>query len=135
MSVYLRDNVAITPVLRDGAPTTGRLDSLVMSNAGGYFTEAIEVGTFVEGIVFIYTTAHGGTNPTLDCDIQYGFKDTANQMHWLDSGDSFTQITTTDGVFIKKLTANFGQFIRLRLKIGGTVIPTYTVTARLVLKG
>ena len=135
MSVYLRDSVSITPVLRDGAPTTGRIDSLQMSNPGGYFTEDIFVGTFVEGIVFIYTTAHGGTNPTLDCDIQYGFKDANNQMHYLDSGDSFTQITTTDGMFIKKFSANFGRHIRLRLKIGGTNTPTYTVTARVVLKG
>lgn len=133
--LLVRDNRVITPALRDGAPTTGALDSLVMSNAAAYFTEAIDVGTFTEGIIMIFTASHGGTNPTLDCDLQYGFKDVNNQYHWIDSGDSFTQITTTDGLFIKKMTANFGKHIRFRLKIGGTATPTYTVTMKVALKG
>lgn len=134
MPVQILDNVILTPVLRDGAPTTGRLDSLQMSNAAAYFTELIDVGTFKEGIIMIFTSAHNGTNPTLDCDLQYGYKDVNNQMHWIDSGDSFTQITTTDGLFVKKMTANFGKYIRFRLKIGGTATPTYTVTMKVALK-
>ncbi len=137
MGILIRDSIIITPSLHDGAPTTGPLNALVMSNAAGYFTDAIPVGTFTEGIAFIYTTAHSGTNPTLDCDLQYGWLDTANQMHWVDSGDSFTQITTAgDGVTsFKKFTANFGKFIRFRLKIGGTATPTYTVTMKVAMKG
>jgi hypothetical protein len=131
--IYLRDSVSLTPVLRDSVPTPGRLDSLVINSNG--FTEDIFVGTFVEGIVFIQTSAHVGTNPTLDIDIQYGYKDANGYLHYVDSGDSFTQITTTDGIFFKKLTANFGRHVRLHFKIGGTAGPNYTVTARLVLKG
>lgn len=131
------DNRIETPALRDGAPTIGPLNAMVMTGAAGYFTEPIDVGTFKEAIAFLYTTAHGGNAPTLDIDIQYGFLDNNNQYHWLDSGDSFVQTTTTgDGVvIIKKLTANFGKFIRFRLKIGGTANPTYTVTLKLALKG
>lgn len=137
MPVLLRDNVIITPLLRDGAPNAGRLDNLQMSNAAGYFTEPIEVGTYTEMLIFLYTSAHGGSSPTLDCDLQYGWKDTNNQMHWVDSGDSFTQITgsTGDGVTsFKKATANFGKYIRFRLKIGGTATPTFTVTMKVALK-
>ena len=130
----IRDNRQIIPSLRDGAPTIGPIDALVMQNAAGYFTEAIDVGTFTEGIAFIKTASKGGTSPTLDCDLQYGILDSNNQHQWIDSGDSFTQITD-DGFNLKKFTANFGKYIRFRLKIGGTATPKYTVTMRVVLKG
>lgn len=131
------DNRILTPALRDGATTIGPLNALIMTGAGSYFTEPIDVGTVKEAIAFLYTTAHSGSSPTLDIDIQYGFLDSNNQYHWLDSGDSFVQVTTSgDGVTsIKKLTANFGKFIRFRLKIGGTSNPSYTVTFKLVAKG
>ena len=133
MPIYLRDNVSLTPVLRDPVPTAGRIDNLVITANG--FTEDIFVGTFVEGIVFVQTSAHAGTNPTLDIDVQYGYRDANGYLHYVDSGDSFNQITTTDGIFFKKLTANFGRHMRLHFKIGGTNNPSYTMTARLVLKG
>jgi hypothetical protein len=139
MGLLIRDTRVITPSLRDAAPTSGPLNALVMNNAAGYFTEAIDVGTFTEAIAMLYTTAQGGSNPTLDCDLQYGWLDTNNQYHWVDSGDSFTQIVgsaATNGVtYFKKFTANFGKYIRFRLKIGGTSTPTFTVTMKVSLKG
>jgi hypothetical protein len=54
MSLLLRDNRIITPALRDGAPTTGALNGLLMNQAGGFFTESIDVGTFTEGIAFLF---------------------------------------------------------------------------------
>lgn len=130
--LFLRDNTIYTPVLKDNVPAAGRLDSLSLTNTG--FTEAIDVGTFVEAMVMILTAGKTGSSPTLDCDVQYGFKDVNNQMHWIDSGDSFTQITD-NGLSFKKLSANFGKYIRFRLKLGGTANPAYTVTMKLILKG
>lgn len=132
MPVYLRDNTIYTVALRDNVPSAGLLNSLSINDSG--FSQLIEVGTFIEAIAFINVETHSGTNPTLDVDIQYGYKDGNNQMHWVDSGDSFTQMTTTDGLFFKKLSANFGKYVRFHFKLGGTDTPTYTLTARLALK-
>lgn len=128
----VRSNIVIVPSMRDSTPTSGPIDNLAITSTG--FTEAIDVGTFAEGIAMILTAATGGTNPTLDCDVQYGFLDSNNQYHWVDSGDSFTQITG-NGLAFKKLSTNFGKFIRFRMKIGGTNTPTFTATMRLALKG
>jgi hypothetical protein len=104
---------------------------------GTGFTEAIDVGTFTEGMAFLLANSSTGTSPTLDCDVQYGFQDTNGQWHFVNSGDSFTQITANTGATpaVKKLTANFGKYIRFRLTIGGTASPGYTVTMRVSLKG
>lgn len=136
MPVLLRDNRIYTPALRDGAPTIGPLDGLTMVNAGGYFTEPIDVGTFTELLGFLYTTAQGGSSPTLDVNMQYGWLDSSNQYHWVDSGDAFAQITTTgNGVTAKKqFTSNFGKYIRFRLSIGGTGSPTYKVWLKIAVK-
>lgn len=128
----VRSNIVVTPSLRDVIPTSGPVDELVITGTG--FTEAIDVGTFAEGIAFLLTASTGGTNPTLDCDIQYGFLDSDNQYHWIDSGDSFTQITA-NGLGFKKFSTNFGKYIRFRLKVGGTNSPTFTTTMRVALKG
>ena len=132
MGLLIRDTRIITPSLRDAIPNIGPVDGLVITGTG--FTEPIDVGTFTEGIAFLLTTASGGTSPTLDCDLQYGWKDTNNQFHFIDSGDSFIQIVGNGGGF-KKFTANFGKYIRFRLKVGGTNSPTETVTMRVALKG
>lgn len=134
MPLNIRDNRVITLVLRDGAPTIGELNALQMSNAGGYFTEPLDVGTFIEMLGFLLTTAHGGTSPTLDVNLQYS----SDKVHWVDSGDSFAQVTTStgDGVVLKKaFTTNFGKYIRFRLLIAGTATPTYTVTLQVAVKG
>lgn len=133
MSLLTRDNRVIIPTIQVGA-AIGNVDALVMLGAGGSFTEPLDVGTFTEGIVFIKAAAKVGSSPVIDCKVQYGFRDSNNQPVWVDSGDSFTQITD-NGIFIKKLTANFGKLIRLGFVIGGTAGPGYTVTARIALKG
>lgn len=130
MGTLVRDTRIIIPALRDGAPTAGALDALVMSNAGGYFTESLDVGTFTEGIIFLLTASSGGSSPTLDVNMQYS----ADQKNWLDSGDAVAQ-QTGNGLLHKKMTANFGKYIRFRLLIGGTNTPTFTVTLKLAMKG
>ena len=127
MSLLVRDNIIIRPVLRDGFP--GEITNLVITNAAGYFTEPIDVGTFTEGIIFVNAAAKGGTTPTLDVNMQYS----ADKLNWIDSGDAVAQITA-NGLSIKKLTANFGKYIRFRLLMGGTASPTYTVTMKLAMK-
>ncbi len=134
MSVLLRSNAQITPRIATGVEAGSLVDALVMTNAAGRFTEPIEVGTFTEGLVFIKAASKGGTNPTVDCDLQLGFKDSQNQMQWVNSGDSFTQLTD-NGIAFKRFTANFGLYIRFRLTIGGTVSPSYAVTMKVHLKG
>lgn len=132
--VFLRSNAQLTPRVASGTEAGSLIDALVMTGAAGRFTEAIEVGTFTEGIAFIKTASKTGTSPTVDCDLQIGFKDSNNAIQWKDSGDSFTQITD-NGVGFKRFTANFGLYIRFRLTIGGTATPGYTVTMRVQLKG
>src|SRR5258706_14184543 len=108
MGLLIRDTRIITPVLRNGAPTTGALNAMVMTGAGQYFTEGFEVGTFTEGIVFLITTAHSGTNPTIDVRLQYS----PDGKNFIDSGDAIAQVTTTDSMTLKKFTANFGKWVR-----------------------
>lgn len=134
MALLVRDSRVITPWLRDGAPTAGRLEKLAMSGGSGYFTEPIDLGEFTEGIAMLYVTTPVGTSPTLDCDIQYGFQSDDQTWHFVDSTDSFTQLTAA-GMGFKKFTANFGKYVRFRLKIGGTATPGYTVTMKLAMKG
>jgi hypothetical protein len=131
--LYVRDNRIITPWLKDGAPTAGRLEALAMSGASGYFTEPIDVGTFIEGIIMFNLSSKTGTAPTLDCDLQYGYQDDKGNFHFVDSGDSITQMTD-NGMSIKKVT-NFGKWIRFRVKIGGTGTPGYTVSMKFIVKG
>lgn len=127
--LYIRDNIVITPALRDGMPTAGPISALVISSVMGGFTEVIDVGTFVEGIAFIKTTSSSGS-PTLDCDLQYSM----DGKQFVDSGDSFTQITT-NGLFFKKFSTNFGKYIRFRVKLAGSGSPAFTVTMGVALKG
>lgn len=129
MSLLVRDNRVITPALRDGMPTTGAISGMVVSSVMSGFTEVIDVGTFTEGIVFLLTSGKAGTNPTLDVDLQYSH----DGKNFVDSGDSFTQIAA-NGLFFKKFTANFGKYIRFRVKLGGTAGPSYTTTMGVALK-
>ncbi len=130
MALLVRDTRVIIPALRDGAPSIGAMDSMVVTGAGQYFTEAIDVGTFTEGILFLRTTAHSGSGPTNDIRIQYS----PDGKNFIDSGDALTQVTTTDSLTLKKLTTNFGKYIRLGMVLGGTT-PSYTISVYLALKG
>ena len=129
MGLFVRDTRVITPALRDPMPTSGAISVMVLSSVMSGFTENIDVGTFTEGIIFLLTASMTGSNPTLDCDLQYSF----DGINFKDSGDSFTQITA-NGLYFKKMTANFGKYIRFRMKVGGTT-PSITTTMGVALKG
>lgn len=116
--------------IRDFPLLTVRATGAVISSlSASVNSEPIDMGNFVEAIVWLPVTAHAGTTPTLDCKVQYS----PDGVTWIDSGDAFTQITTTDGVFFKKLTANFGRWIRLVFTLGGTN-PVYTVAPAVQVK-
>ena len=130
--LLVRDSRVYTLALRDATPPNA-LNALQVSGAATYFTETIDIGTFVEGILFLILANQGGTNPTFDCKVQYS----ADKINWIDSGDAFAQQApgTNGAVVIKKLTANFGKYIRCLIAIGGTATPGYKVTLQAVLKG
>lgn len=125
MSLLVRDNRVIVPSLRDGAPSIGPLSSMAITTGGVKFTEVIDVGTFTEAIVFADVTLTSGT---LDINVQIS----PDGKNFVDVSDNFTQITATDLSF-KKVTANFGKYIRLKLTISDS--PDMTVSVYLALKG
>lgn len=92
-------------------------------------TDPLNVGHYNELMLFLNVTAQTGTTPTLDCKLQYS----PDGITWVDSGDSFTQITTTTGLFFKKAASIFGVYIRLVFTLGGTS-PNYTVAPKIVAK-
>ena len=125
--MYSRDSDVIKPTINGAAIAT------INANAN---SDAIDLGQYIEAIVFLPVTANTGTTPTLDCKIQYSpnynpaLPSAAN---WVDSGDTFTQITTVNATTFKKLTANFGRWVRLVFTVGGTN-PVYTVVPHVVAK-
>ena len=122
MAGFVRDS-AIRNITYQGTP----ISELV--GAATFNSDPLDVSTFVEAIAFINLTAQTGTTPTLDCKIQYS----PDQVNWIDSGDAFTQMTTSTGLFMKKLSANFGKYIRFVFTLGGTT-PDYTFTPTVALK-
>ena len=128
MALLVRDNRVYTLALRDTNP--GALNGFSLANSGTYFTETVDVGTFSEGILFLNMISVTGTNPTLDVKLQYS----PDGKNWVDSGDSFTQVTTTVSLTLKKLTANFGKYVRCLIAVGGTATPTYKLSLFLALK-
>lgn len=128
--MFIRDNRIYTVALRDSVPSGTPLNSYSFLGAGAKFSEAIDVGTFSEAIAFAFIGA--APAGTLDIKMQYGVLQTDGSIKWVDSGDAFTQITTTPGLFFKKLTANFGKYIRFVFTGGGST--SYVLTFQLVLK-
>lgn len=128
LSLIVKENRIFNLALRDavgGATVNGQaLNAFTLTGAGTYFTETFDVGTFTEGILFLLTQAHGGTNPTLDVKLQLS----PDGINWIDAGDAFTQVTTTDSLTLKKLTANFGKYARCLIVVGGTVSPNYKLS-------
>src|SRR4051812_37917406 len=96
------------------------LTAITLNSVRAYFTEAIDVGQYQELISFLNVTANSGS-PTLDVKFQLS----PDGINWIDAGDAFTQVTTTNSLTLKKLTANFGKYLRARLDVGGTT-PSYT---------
>ena len=106
-----------------------------LSGAGSYNTDPIDASQYTELLAYIKMTAQSGTAPTLDCKLQYSpnYNPSDQSGDWYDSGDSFTQMTTTTGNFIKKLSSNFGKYVRLVFTLGGTT-PNYTFTTAITAK-
>lgn len=100
----------------------GIIKDAFIDTAATYNTDAIDVQAYYEAIAFIKMYSHAGTTPTLDAKIQYSHNyDPQTKIgDWVDSGDAFTQMNTTNGVFFKKLSSNFGKFIRFVVTLAGT---------------
>jgi hypothetical protein len=107
----------------------GQTLGMVTSTLTAVTTDPIHVGEYFEGMAFLNVSAHAGTLPTFDCKVQYS----PDKTNWMDSGDAFTQVTTTNSLTNKKLTANFGIWVRFVLTIAGTA-PVYTFDLSLVCK-
>jgi hypothetical protein len=127
--LYFRDRSAIIPSLRDGAPTTGALSDKNMVGPGVYFTESMDVGTYTEIIAFLNVTANDGGS-TLDIK----FQGSPDGKTFTDLSDAFTQVTTTNGQTLKRLTANFGRYIRACITLTGADAD-YTLSLTLMAKG
>ena len=120
-----KDSVIIVPAQQDGG-TAWKAATLAVARS--YFSEVIDVGSFSEMTAFLIVTANSG-NPTLDVKLQWS----PDKVHWIDQGDAFTQVTTTNSMTIKKITSNFGKYVRFQLSIGGTT-PSYTFSLYLAAK-
>jgi hypothetical protein len=106
--LYIRDNRVIVPALRDGAPDIGALSDMVITEGGVKFTNTIDVGTFTEIIAFAEVTEF--TSGTVDI----GFQISPDGKNFIDVADNFTQITAA-GLSFKKITSNFGKYVRLKI--------------------
>lgn len=94
----------------------GRLDQITLSGATTYYSEAIDAGQYDEIICFLNTLTQAGTTPTLDISFEFS----PDGITWMATGDAFTQVTTSTGLTFKRLTANFGKYLRAKLVLGGT---------------
>lgn len=120
--VISRENIIIRPSLVGGTEMT----ALVTGGAVTGYSAPLDVGNFTEIIAFANVTAASGT-----LDISFEFS--ADQKNWAASGDAFTQITTSTGVTFKRLTANFGKYIRVKFVTASN--PNYTWSLALACKG
>lgn len=106
--------------------TGGELTSVHLDTAATYTTDPIDVSTYGQLIAVLTTASHAGTSPTLDVKFQIS----NDKTNWVDSGDAFTQVTTSDGTTLKVLTPTFGPWLRAVLTLGGTT-PDYALTLTL----
>ncbi len=108
----------------------GKMIGLTIAGAAAYISETIDVGPFIEMIGFVLVNSHSGTNPSLDIKLQFS----PDGKNWMDSGDAFTQITTSDTLTLKRFTAIFGKYIRFVATVGGTNTPTYNLDLTIIAK-
>lgn len=106
---------------------SGIVENAAIDFKGILYSKPIDVGHYVEMVAFMDVANHAGT-PTLDILVQHS----PDGKKWVD-GDAFTQVTTTDSTTLKRITANFGKYARVKLNVGGTT-PRYTGTLSLVAK-
>ena len=74
---------------------------------------------------FLYASKKAGTSPTLDVKIQTS----PDNSNWVDTGVTFTQVTTsTASTEVKMLSTNgLCPYIRAVCTIGGTGTPSYSM--------
>jgi len=76
----------------------------------------IDLSLYKEALAIAKVTDSEGINPTLDIK----FQTSDNIIDWADLGDEFAQIVGA-GVYLKKLTSNFGKHVRAVWTLGGVV--------------
>lgn len=100
-------------------------DVAVGVSTDAFYTNPLDVSKFTEAVAFLNVTAQSGS-PTLDVTAQMS----PDGVYWTD-GDAFTQVTTATTQTIKRITANFGKYLRFKVDPGGTN-PRYVLTLSLV---
>lgn len=93
------------------------------------YTNAKNVGEYIEGVFFLEITAKSGTNPTLDVALEYSPDQGAT---WFTSGTAFTQ---ADDISKQSLPVSaLGNHIRFAWEIGGSATPSFTFSIKASLK-
>jgi len=82
----------------------------------------LDLSPYIEGILYLNVSAHGGTTPTLDVAVQG--KDPVSGLYVTIA--SFTQVTTTDSLTKLIFSRPIPNTIRLNWTIGGSAGPNYT---------
>jgi len=100
------------------------------ANGDTVYSDPIDMAYYTEAVAFLNVTAHAGTNPTLDVSFEFS----PDGLNWMASGDAFAQVTTSDAMILKRLTANFGRWVRAKLVTAGTS-PSYTLALYIMAKG
>jgi hypothetical protein len=100
------------------------------ANGATVYSDPIDMSNYSEAIAFLNVTAHAGTSPTLDVSFEFS----PDGVNWMASGDAFAQVTETNAMILKRLTANFGQFVRAKMVTAGTN-PAYNLSLYLIAKG
>ena len=106
----------------------GQMKGLSLTSATTYYSEILDMGQMVEAIAFLNVTAHSGTG-TLDVSFQLS----PDKVNWIDSGDALAQVIATNSMTIKKFTAIFGRWVRVKIIVTGTPI-SYTFDLSIVAK-
>lgn len=100
------------------------------SNGDTVYSDPIDMSFYDEAIAFLNVTAHAGTTPTLNVSFEFS----PDGETWMASGDAFAEVTETDAMILKRLTANFGKWVRAKLVTAGTS-PSYTLALYIMAKG
>lgn len=100
------------------------------ANGDTVYSDPIDMSYYTEAIAFLNVTAHAGTTPTLNVS----FEISPDGETWMASGDAFAEVTETDAMILKRLTANFGRWMRAKLVTAGTS-PAYTLGLYIMAKG
>lgn len=100
------------------------------ANGATVYSDPIDMAYYTEAIAFLNVTAHAGTSPTLDVSFEFS----PDGETWMASGDAFAQVTETDAMILKRITANFGRWMRAKLVTAGTS-PAYTLGLYIMAKG